>query len=296
VLSGCADKQTSADVSNTASFQLPADAGPGGAGGACTSSLLLATAKDAEDGNDDHTWVSLLDAMRETLKSKGYEQIPQLSSSRKLDLQHGKFSLLNPEAAAGSKKRAVLVGINYVGQRGELRGCHNDVVSMKRFIEKRGFSDMRVLMDDSSHEQPTGKNILAAIDWLTEGASKGDSLFLHYSGHGGYVKDDNGDEADGMDETIVPVDFQSAGQIIDDLLFKELVMPIPAGVQLTYVVVGWWWCWRCVRVIVWENEFAGRSLVAVRSGRRHSLVWLTNPAFGCATQLRDGLLPLGHRA
>ena len=36
-----------------------------------------------------------------------------------------KFHIV-PDDAVGTK-RAVMVGINYVGQEGELSGCHNDV-------------------------------------------------------------------------------------------------------------------------------------------------------------------------
>lgn len=46
-------------------------------------------------------------------------------------------------------------------------------------------------------------------------------FFFHYSGHGGRVKDTDGDEDDGYDETIYPVDFQQyegeSGQIVDDV-------------------------------------------------------------------------------
>ena len=46
--------------------------------------------------------------------------------------------------------------------------------------------------------------------------------FGRRAGHGGYVEDTNGDEADGMDETLVPVDYQKAGQITDDEIFDEV--------------------------------------------------------------------------
>jgi hypothetical protein len=36
MFSGCRDSQTSADVHDVAQFGLPANSGPGGAGGACT--------------------------------------------------------------------------------------------------------------------------------------------------------------------------------------------------------------------------------------------------------------------
>jgi hypothetical protein len=41
---------------------------------------------------------------------------------------------------------------------------------------------------------PTRQNILASMQWLVQGAQPGDSLFFHYSGHGGSVRDRNGDE------------------------------------------------------------------------------------------------------
>ena len=37
------------------------------------------------------------------------------------------------------------------------------------------------------------------------------------SGHGGQTKDLDGDEADGFDEVIYPVDFKQAGHIVDDV-------------------------------------------------------------------------------
>ena len=44
------------------------------------------------------------------------------------------------------------------------------------------------------HENPTKANIQQAFAWLVQGARAGDNLFLHYSGHGGSMKDDNQDE------------------------------------------------------------------------------------------------------
>jgi hypothetical protein len=64
---------------------------------------------------------------------------------------------------------------------------------------------------------------------LSRDAQPGDALFVHYSGHGGNVRDTNGDEADGYDETLVPLDYERAGQIIDDLILAELVLPLPEG-------------------------------------------------------------------
>lgn len=38
------------------------------------------------------------------------------------------FKMINDDSYG--TKRAVMIGINYVGQQGELSGCHNDVTNM----------------------------------------------------------------------------------------------------------------------------------------------------------------------
>lgn len=229
MFSGCQDCQTSADVYNTASFGLPADAGPGGAGGACTSSMIKALSE-----GDDYTWVSLLGQMRGILQGS-YTQIPMLSSSRSMDL-NSSFSVVNPEPSG--RFRALLVGINYVGSSCELRGCHNDVDTMQRYLMTQGYEDgdMRVMLDDGDHEEPTLAKMIEGFQWLVDGAASGDSLFFHYSGHGAQQRDDDGDEADGKDECLCPVDFQAAGLLIDDTCFKYLVAPLQRGVSLTCVM------------------------------------------------------------
>lgn len=46
------------------------------------------------------------------------------------------------------------------------------------------------------------------------------------------MPDENGDEVDGQDETLLPLDYETKGAITDDVLLKELVLPLPEGVQL----------------------------------------------------------------
>jgi hypothetical protein len=75
--------------------------------------------------------------------------------------------------------------------------------------------------------------MLNAFRRLTRTAESGDSCFVHYSGHGGRMKDDSGDEEDGYDETLIPVDYQQSGQIRDDVVYNELVAAMPAGVTMT---------------------------------------------------------------
>jgi hypothetical protein len=132
MISGCEDSQTSADVSNVSSFSLPDPAGR--AGGACTSSLLRILYQDEHVPDDTLSFTQVLELMRSDLRRGGYTQIPQLTSLNKIDV-HTDFDLV-PDSATGVR-RAVMIGINYVGHdSGELSGCHNDVLNMVSAVAK----------------------------------------------------------------------------------------------------------------------------------------------------------------
>jgi hypothetical protein len=85
------------------------------------------------------------------------------------------------------RRKALLIGINYFGQRGQLRGCINDVRNMMGFLkESFGYQreDTVILTDDQQNpmSQPTKQNMLQAMHWLVNDAQPNDSLFFHYSG------------------------------------------------------------------------------------------------------------------
>ncbi|KAH7036368.1 caspase domain-containing protein [Macrophomina phaseolina] len=138
------------------------------------------------------------------------------------------------------RRKALLIGINYFGQRGQLRGCINDVKNMSNYLNQHfGYKreDMVTLTDDQQNpmSQPTKANILRAMHWLVKDARPNDSLFFHYSGHGGQTKDLDGDEDDGYDEVIYPVDFRQAGHIVDDEMHRIMVQSLQPGVRLTAI-------------------------------------------------------------
>ncbi|KAI9223627.1 peptidase C14, caspase domain-containing protein [Blastocladiella britannica] len=155
-----------------------------------------------------------------------------------------------PQVATGGRKKALLIGINYTGTANALRGCHADVRNFKKFlVECNGFPDMpqtfRVLTDEEGTTRallPTRKNMISGMQWLVKDAAPGDSLVMHFSGHGSQTRDFDGDEDDGMDETIIPLDFEALqstpmapkgmGHITDDEMHALLVAPLPAGVRL----------------------------------------------------------------
>ncbi|SJL02290.1 related to Metacaspase-1 [Armillaria ostoyae] len=136
------------------------------------------------------------------------------------------------------RKKALCIGINYRGQPHELKGCINDARHIRDFLMHHwGYKseDIVMLTDDSTNprSQPTRKNMLDGMRWLVKNAQPHDSLFFHYSGHGGQTRDLDGDEVDGFDEVIFPVDFKRQGQIIDDEMHAIMVKPLPSGCRLT---------------------------------------------------------------
>ena len=74
MISGCADSQTSADVSNVGNFQLPNPQGR--AGGACTAALLQVLY--AERNNPALSWVDVLRKLRMSLLNKGQSVLVEL--------------------------------------------------------------------------------------------------------------------------------------------------------------------------------------------------------------------------
>jgi len=129
-------------------------------------------------------------------------------------------------------------GCLYRGTRAELRGCANDVHNIEKLLKHTfGWKDdcIRILTCDSKFK-PTRKNIEENMKWLVHAAKPGDALFFSFSGHGAEKPDPNGYEENGMNETILPVDFDKAGMIIDDEIHHAIVEPLPEGVRLTAIL------------------------------------------------------------
>jgi hypothetical protein len=74
------------------------------------------------------------------------------------------------------------------------------------------------------------------MKWLCSDTVAGDRLFFHFSGHGGQSRDRTGDELDGMNETLCPLDYARSGQIVDSWINQMMVNPLPQGVVLHCLV------------------------------------------------------------
>ena len=127
-----------------------------------------------------------------------------------INLGTGVVDTGSAETAAGNEERragrALLIGIDRYRHVSPLIGTVNDARMMKAYLSSHlGFDDrqIRMLLDGEA----TRDNILGAVrEWLIDGTTEGDEVFLYYSGHGFQQLDRNADESDRLDETLVPVD------------------------------------------------------------------------------------------
>ena len=139
--------------------------------------------------------------------------------------------MLLSTAVNAQRKRAFLVGISHYDtaltgyQWNNINGVE-DVNLLSPALIKQGFTIMSLL-----DEQATFENITSQISQFTNKTKKGDIVYLHFSTHGQPVEDLNGDEEDGWDESIVPIDafkiykkgtYEGEKHLTDDLLNKYI--------------------------------------------------------------------------
>jgi len=138
----------------------------------------------------------------------------------------------------------LLIGINYTNTKFKLNGCINDTENMKNFLVRNRYlneCDM-VFMNDNQKNNlyPTKNNILDQFESLVKFSDehKDDDvyIFLSYSGHGTNVIDDNGDEKDGMDEMICPIDCDTSGFISDDYIRGQFIDKLGENVTIVMLV------------------------------------------------------------
>ena len=108
--------------------------------------------------------------------------------------------------AFSQRKRAFMVGISHYDtaltgyQWNNINGTE-DVTLLTPILKKQGFA-ITSLLD----EQATFDNITNQLSQFADKTKEGDIVYLHFSSHGQPVEDLNGDEEDGWDEAIIPID------------------------------------------------------------------------------------------
>lgn len=123
------------------------------------------------------------------------------------------------------KRLALCVGLNYPKTSAELRGCVNDAHDWRDELQKRGY-EVRVLLE------PTKAELMAELRGMLARARFGYRTVFTYSGHGTWVPDKDGDEADGRDEALVCADYQRGGILTDDEL-QQIFTEVHYGVRRT---------------------------------------------------------------
>lgn len=128
------------------------------------------------------------------------------------------------------KKRALIVGINYVGTGNDLKGCINDANNMHEYLQTKGFTEFKLVLE----KEATTAGIKSGLEWLVEGAGAGDILFFHYSGHGSQLPSKT--EPDGFEEIICPIDLNWRDKVITDDTLRQIFNKVPFGVNITLLL------------------------------------------------------------
>ena len=115
-----------------------------------------------------------------------------------------------------TKGISIHIGLEYIdaahyGSDGALRTCGKDCLDMKELAEAQNFESSVILLN----EEGTRNAVTTAIANASEKLVAGDMLFISYSGHGGSVPDESGDEEDAKDESWCLFD----GFLLDDELY-----------------------------------------------------------------------------
>ena len=145
-------------------------------------------------------------------------------------------------------KRALLVGISdyqCVNKYGGWNNIHgkNDIDMLYPTLKKCGAS-VSCLYDKGA----TKTGIDKALTMLVSQCKTGDIVYLHFSTHGQPFEDDSGDEDDGWDESIVPVDapieytkgkYEGENHLTDDELHEYCIKIRKAigKIGILYVVI-----------------------------------------------------------
>jgi len=128
------------------------------------------------------------------------------------------------------KKKALLVGINYVGTSNQLKGCLNDSQNMNEFLTSKGFTDIKLVLE----KEATTDGIKAGLEWLVADTEPGDVIVFHYSGHGSQLPSSH--EEDGFEEIICPIDLNWMDKVITDDTLREVFNKVPNGVNTTVIL------------------------------------------------------------
>lgn len=146
-------------------------------------------------------------------------------------------------------KRALLVGISDYGNSMEdsnkwanISGA-NDILLLSPLFSEHGYTVTSLVDSHATHA-----NITSALMGLAKESKKGDVVYIHFSMHGQPFEDLNGDEEDGWDEALIPVDaemlyaegvYEGKNHLLDDELdvyFNDIRSKLGSEGQLIVIL------------------------------------------------------------
>lgn len=130
-----------------------------------------------------------------------------------------------------AERRALVVGIGNYPAAGGWTKIHGDkdIPLVEEMLLINGFKKQNIVA--LKNEQATCRAIKQQLEKLITTATKGDVIYIHFSGHGQQITDLNGDEADGKDEAFIPYDaqfsfkkgkYEGENHLVDDQLNSYL--------------------------------------------------------------------------
>lgn len=100
-------------------------------------------------------------------------------------------------------RRALVIGIGTYEDPAWVRiNGDKDVQLVVDMLKLNDFNDITTL----TQKEATKSSIVKGFEALTERCAEGDTVYIHFSGHGQRMTDMDGDEEDGWDESWIPYD------------------------------------------------------------------------------------------
>ncbi|MGD9724001.1 MAG: DUF4384 domain-containing protein [Pirellulales bacterium] len=145
------------------------------------------------------------------------------------------------EAARGAKRVGVFFGVSEYEFNEEAKAaseekqgmnlpcCHRDARRMVELMREAGrLDDARIYTNAEANRAQFEQ---AITKWLPSVTRPGDTVMIYFSGHGGQIPDDNGDEQDRQDEILLTHDFLSgaavAGMLKLEKQYQDEGQPVP---------------------------------------------------------------------
>lgn len=144
-------------------------------------------------------------------------------------------ALAVPAAApAEAAVRALLIGVDAYAAVPPLRGAVNDVRDVAAVLKATGV-EARVLTDKAV----TRAAVIESFETLVREGRPGDIVYVHFSGHGISIPDNDGDEADGRDESYLMQGFDEVAhpdqQLVDDDLDALFRQATDSGQEVLFI-------------------------------------------------------------